>query len=185
MATDAPFTSDEQLVSNLAAGDAAALEVLAGRYERSLVGLARGMLNGSHDLAGEAVQETWIRVIRFSAGFRDKSSAKTWLYRILLNQCRSLNRNGRRPARSDTDAIDRVADSKPADPPDGERLERLRAAVSRLNEDQQALVLLCYHEGMTHPQAAAVLDWPLGTLKSRLHTALAELRRLLADREEP
>ena len=47
------------------------------------------------------------------------------------------------------------------------------------------MLLLCYHAGMTHPEAADILDIPLGTLKSRLSSALAELRQMLAKEDCP
>ena len=62
----------------------------------------------------------------------------------------------------------------------GEELGALRQAVSRLPPAKQEIVLLCYHEGMTHEQVAVVLEIPVGTVKSRLHAALQELREQLA-----
>jgi len=62
-----------------------------------------------------------------------------------------------------------------------ERNQTLRDAVERLAEPKREVVLLCYHEGMTHELAATVLEIPLGTLKSRLHAALKELREHLCD----
>jgi RNA polymerase sigma-70 factor (ECF subfamily) len=61
----------------------------------------------------------------------------------------------------------------------------LRTAVGRLDEDRRLVVLLCYHAGMTHAQAAEILDLPLGTLKSRLHAALTELRAMLGAEVTP
>ena len=82
--------SDEQLLKNFAAGERAALGDLACRYELPLLGLAAGLLDGRRHLALDAVQETWLRVIRFAGNFNGRSSFKTWLYRIAINQCHSL-----------------------------------------------------------------------------------------------
>ncbi len=55
----------------------------------------------------------------------------------------------------------------------------LQDAIDRLNDDKRDVVLLCYHRGLTHPLAAEVLQIPVGTLKSRLHAAMRELRGML------
>ena len=61
----------------------------------------------------------------------------------------------------------------------------VRRAVERLDDDKRFVVLLCYHAGLTHEQAAEILELPLGTLKSRLHAALTELRGVLAAEAKP
>ncbi|GMU19976.1 MAG: hypothetical protein AMXMBFR13_00770 [Phycisphaerae bacterium] len=83
------MASDEELLRAFANGQRRALGELAERYERPLLNLAVAIL-GSPDLAVEAVQETWLRVVRYSASFNGRSSVKTWLYRVAINQCRSM-----------------------------------------------------------------------------------------------
>src|SRR5262245_18613819 len=82
--------SDQQLLQDFAIGRRDALAELASRHERSLLGLACGLLGGRRALAQDAVQETWVRVVRFAGGFKGQSSVRTWLCRILINQCRTL-----------------------------------------------------------------------------------------------
>lgn len=173
--------TDEQLLSDFVGGRRNALGELARRYERSLLGLASGVLGGAEALACDAVQETWVRIIRFAPKFNGRSSFKTWVYRIALNQCRNM--------RSARGAALQSPDDAAADPPAAtgddpivasERADRLRAAVDALTADKQEILLLCYHEGLTHAEAAEVLDIPVGTLKSRLHAALESLRRMLS-----
>ena len=88
--TMTPAKTDEQLLADFLTGDRAALAELALRYEQRLLGLALGLLAGQRDLACDAIQETWLRVIRFGKQFAGRSSFKTWVYRIAVNQCRSL-----------------------------------------------------------------------------------------------
>src|SRR5215510_2230127 len=81
---------DEGLLREFVRGKREALGELARRYERALLGLASGLLDGRADLACDAVQETWVRVIRFGPTFDGRSSFKTWVYRIAINQCRTV-----------------------------------------------------------------------------------------------
>ena len=182
MQAEPPVQTDEDLVRRFAAGDRDALEALAGRFEQPLLGMARGLLRRRDDLARDAVQEAWMRVIRFAPGFNGRSSAKTWLYRIVINQCRTMQAQRLRSASAVAAAAERQRTASPADraPAPDEVAAPLQAAVDRLPMDRRALVLLCYHRGLTHEQAAEVLEIPVGTLKSRLHATLQELREALA-----
>jgi RNA polymerase sigma-70 factor (ECF subfamily) len=173
--------TDEQLLSDFVRGRRDALGELARRYESALLGLASGVLGGSESLACDAVQETWVRVIRFAGRFNGRSGFKTWVYRIAINQCRSLRLTG---GRASTVLTDGAAEGSAAAGDDpvvaSERADRLRAAVALLPVEKQEVLLLCYHEGLTHEEAADVLELPIGTLKSRLHGALESLRRTLS-----
>ncbi len=176
-------STDENLLSEFVGGRRAALGELARRYETALLGLASGILGGRRELAKDAVQETWIRVIRFGGQFNGRSSFKTWLYRIAVNQCRTLSSADRASRDLGEGPVD-VADAGQDPGPEGnlivvERDERLRREMARLPDDRCLVLLLCYHEGLTHSQASEILAIPVGTLKSRLNAALTELRSRL------
>jgi RNA polymerase sigma-70 factor (ECF subfamily) len=172
--------SDEQLLRSFVGGDRRALASLADRYETKLLGLTSAMLGGQRDLACDVVQETWLRVIRFGASFNGNSSLKTWLYRIAINQCRTLQ--SARPTTHHHDdqqpppSCGRTSRDAEAVPDD----EALRFAVDSMRDEHRTILLLCYHSGLTHEQAAEVLEIPVGTLKSRLHAALTALRDTLS-----
>jgi len=173
-------SSDEQLLAAFLNGRSQALGELAQRYERALLGLATGVLGGRRDLACDAVQEAWVRVIRFGRQFDGASRFKTWVYRIVVNQCRTLASTTRPVATCallDTLAA-KTAAPDPTAASAGEN-NAVRRAVATLDEPQRLVVLLCYHAGLTHSEAAEILEVPLGTLKSRLHAALVELRQQL------
>jgi len=172
--------SDEALVRAYLDGSDDAFAALAERYERPLLGLARALL-GRSDLAVDAVQDTWLRALRGMQRFKGDSTVKTWLYRILINRCHDVRR-GTRAAQSLLRAAGERAAAMPESPPEPAELATLRGAVQQLGVREREIVLLCYHAGMTHSEAAAILGVPPGTLKSRLHAALTELRsRLLAE----
>lgn len=191
--------SDEELLRAFVGGQRAALGELAERYEAYLLGLACGLLGGRRELACDAVQEAWVRVIRFAGGFDFRSAVKTWLYRIVVNQCRtagflqgagSREKTGETPVPPERQAetpapLSQARTLMPhshvaADPvAKDEEQEQLRAAVAGLGAEQRTVVLLCYHAGLTYGEAAEILEIPVGTLKSRLHAALTELRAAL------
>lgn len=176
--------TDERLLARFVAGEVGALGELAERYEGQLLGLATGLMNGRRDLAEEVVQEAWVRVIRYGAGFEGASSFRTWVYRIVINRCRDVSQRersrGTRAREAMTETAARVNTGEVADgQSDGLGDERVREAVAGLPAGTRLILLLCYHRGLTHMQAAEVLDLPVGTLKSRLSAALAELRAVL------
>lgn len=194
--------TDEALLSEFTAGQSAALGELARRYEAALLGIACGLLGGRRDLAMDAVQETWVRVVRFAGKFDARSSFKTWVYRIVVNQCRDLGRMAARATdvaleqsrstddiRQSSNEIGGDDDSAATDPALAAEKNELNGnvaqAVAALAGEKREILLLCYHKRMTHSEAAEVLDIPVGTLKSRLHAALSELReRLGAEKKD-
>ena len=129
-------------------------------------------------------------MIRYAGGFNGHSSVKTWVYRIAINQCRNLlsarpvevgeGGSGETAAGGDcagTGGSSRRAAIDPADAAaKGDETERLKLAVEALLVPLRETVLLCYTHGLTHDEAAEAMGIPVGTVKSRVHAALEELR---------
>jgi RNA polymerase sigma-70 factor, ECF subfamily len=180
--------SDESLLGNFLKGERSALEALARRYEGPLLGLAAALLDGRTDMAADAIQETWLRVIRFGHQFNAKSSFKTWLYRIAINQCKTTKSRAQAvdvgPRAIDVGSATSMLhpSSSLTDPASGDDASHLRESLRHLTPDRRIVILLCYHRAMTHEQAAAILGLPLGTLKTRLRAAMTELRADLLGR---
>lgn len=166
---------DRDLLARFAGGDRAALGELAERHERRLLGLAVGLL-GSRELAEEAVQDSWIRVVRSAAGFDQRAEVRTWLYRIVINRSRDIARRERSQRARRNGKAPPAETPAPAEP---ELRAAVRRAVGELTAVEREAVLLCCHADLTHAQAAAILQIPLGTLKSRVRTALTRLERSL------
>ncbi len=128
------------------------------------------------ELARDALQEAYIRAWRDLPRLREPERFDAWLHRLTINACIDVTRaRGRRvPEVQLTDAIPHppVADGVAA-LADRDVLDR---ALRRLTPEQRALVVLRFHLDLTLPEAAEVLDIPLGTAKSRLHRALETLR---------
>lgn len=177
---------DWALLSQFAAGERAALDQLAQRHERALLGLAKGLLGGSRALAEEAVQDAWVRVIASAGSFEGRSEVRTWLYRIVINLCRDIARRNRRSGGPGSESSNGHAPAEPAESPlvatpDAQEFDmHVRQAVRSLPVEQREALMLSIHAGLTDEQAADVLAIPLGTLKSRVRAARTNLRRLLA-----
>jgi RNA polymerase sigma-70 factor (ECF subfamily) len=166
--------SDEELMAQVAKGDAAAFRRLATRYLPQAVRLAY-RINGAGADAEDIAQEALLRVWTAAPRWRPAALFRTWLYRIVLNLC--LNRRRRMPFA----ALETAGD--PADPaPDAaDRIERdevdrlVEAAIGGLPDRQRAAITLTYQQGLSNAESAAVL----GTSVSGVETLLVRAKRAL------
>jgi RNA polymerase sigma-70 factor (ECF subfamily) len=171
--------SERELVRASQAGDRAAFGLLVERHQRSVYQVCYRYL-GNHDDANDLAQETFLRAWRALGRFRCDSAFSTWLYRIAVNACLN-HRAARRPL------TEELHDGF-ADPRSGayarvegeDEARRLREAVARLPEKQRATLILKVYQELTHEEVAGILGATVGTVKSNLFHALANLRRLLA-----
>jgi RNA polymerase sigma-70 factor, ECF subfamily len=177
-------SEDRDLLAAFAGGDRSALGELASRHERRLLGLALGLL-GSRELAEEAVQDAWVRVVEGAGGFKGEASVRTWLYRIVINRCRDIARRERsQRARLNGSAGSPRPEARGQRAlEDAESRAVLRRAVASLGPLEREAVLLCHHADLTNAQAAEILRVPLGTLKSRVRSGIARLRSVVEEDE--
>ena len=173
-------TGDAELVRLARRDDAVAWETLVRLYQEPVFRLAYLILGDPAD-AEDAAQETFIRSYRALDRFDETRPLRPWLLSIAANQAR----NRRRSLGRYRGALQRAfqADPRPFHPP-SERTaaadaRRLREAVTRLRPDSQDIIYLRYFLGLSEAEAAAALDIPAGTAKSRLSRALAQLRRVI------
>ena len=171
--------SDETLLAGLGSGDADAAAAFVRRFQSRVYGLALTML---HDpgLAEEAAQEAFVRAWRY-AGTYDARRARvsTWLLTIARNV--ALDRARLRSATPlDPDAV--LAQLDAAEPSAGLDLaerDRLRAALAELPADQRRALVLAAYGGRTAREIAESDGLPLGTVKTRIRTAMTRLRATL------
>ncbi len=171
--------ADEALLCAVAeARDRAAFVELFSRY----AGRVKAFLirSGAAEAAAEeAAQEVMILLWRRAESFDpDKARASTWIFTIARNKRIDLLR---RDARGAPDPTDPTLHPEPAPAPDyefagAERDARVRTALATLSEEQRAVVRLAFFSDLSHPEIAAELGLPLGTVKSRLRLAFARLR---------
>jgi RNA polymerase sigma-70 factor (ECF subfamily) len=173
---------DAWLVHRVASGDRDALATLYQRHGR--VVLAQVTLAvGEPALSEEILQDTMLAVWRGAASFRGESAVRSWIIAIALRQARDRLR--RRPVRTVADMADLSGLPAPEAGPEEAVIGRAEAeviagAVGQLGRLHRDVVGLVFGAGLTLAEAAAVLDVPVGTVKSRLSAARAALARALA-----
>lgn len=146
-------------------------------------------LTGNEADAWDLTQEALLKAIRALPGFRGDADPKTWVYRITINTWKNRVQSGiwrwwRRlvplepgtGAPADDPPPDRVLEGK-------ERAEAFERALSELEPEDRAALVLRELDGMSYLEMAETLDVPIGTVKSRLHRARTTLARIL-ERED-
>jgi RNA polymerase sigma-70 factor (ECF subfamily) len=181
-------TTDEQLVERALTGDREAFGEVVRRWERKIFALTYGILGAVED-ARDATQETFIAAFRNLQGFRGEAKVSSWLHRIAVNQC--ITRQRRARVRAETGIEDEVeatgesflATAESDSPASGaerrQRTEAVRRAVATLPPELREVVLMKEFEDLTFQEIADSLQIPLSTVKSRLYTALKQLRMRL------
>ena len=168
-----------RFLDRLRAGEAAAFEELVMTYQHRVFGVALRML-GSAAEAEEVAQEAFVRAHRALGDFRGDAKLSTWLYAITSRLCLNRLASGeRRRARQGEETLLRLADSTPRPDAALERNEleaALGRAIAELPEDRRIVVVLRDLEGLSYEEIAQALDLELGTVRSRLHRARADLR---------
>ncbi len=165
------------LVLRCQAGDEAAFAELVGRYSPKLRYFLRKLLG---DYAAEdALQETWLDVIRSIARLSDTGAFPAWIYRI------ARDRASRRLRRSTPTVLSLEGNNPPVESSDpepllsAERAEAVHAALDRLSAEHREALVLRFLEGMSYEDLARVIGCPTGTVRSRLFYAKCALRQAL------
>ena len=203
--------TDEDLLEAHRNGDSKALEALIGRYQRELLGFLTRLL-GNRSAAEDVFQEAFLQIHLSADSFDTSRRFRPWLFTIAANKGRDYYRKhgkqdaaadlsapvkGRGGSAGDGSSATKFVDLLEADVPDlevgiesAETRDRVRWAVDQLPLSLREIILLAYFQRMSYKQIAESLDIPLGTVKSRLHTAVATFTELwnqsdLSSPEEP
>jgi RNA polymerase sigma-70 factor (ECF subfamily) len=188
----AELTAQEALfVSRLQANEDTAYDELVRIYSASIYHVAYRMLGDSAD-ASDVVQDIFVKVFRNIGGFKGEAALKTWIFKIafseILNRLRWWKRRHRFSTMSldeksnGTPAGDYVADSGPTPEEilqSKERENTIQQALSRLSREHRSIVVLRDIEGFSYNEIADVLGISMGTVKSRLARARADLKKSL------
>jgi len=159
------------------------------RHLDALYNLARWLVRDPVD-AEDLVQETYLRALRAAHQFHPGTNLRAWLFQILRNTFYTqYKRNQREPDAVDPEELERVAHANNAalgsdglaGSADGSAGLDLTSALNRLPEAYRSVVLLADVEDFTMAEIAAIMDCPVGTVKSRLFRARGILKDLLRD----
>ena len=194
--------ADALLIDRVKRGDVRAFEMLVVKYQRRIERLIARMVRDV-DLVPDIAQETFIRAYRAIPQFRGESAFYTWLYRIAVNTAKKalvelkrdplVSESALASADDDGDETSRVENELS----DGETPEAVlaskeiaatvNAAIEALSDDLRQAITLREIEGLSYEEIAAVMNCPIGTVRSRIFRAresIAERLRPLLDTRE-
>lgn len=183
---------EKKLIKQCKRGSREAFNELVLRYQDQVVNFSYSMLSNRED-AYDAAQEIFIKVYKNIGTFEEKSSFVTWLYKICSNVCKDLLR--KRQVRSNVISIDTGDyDDDRMDIEDtrytpecaleqSEAQKRVRMALSLIKAEYREIITYCDIQQKSYEEAAAILQCPVGTVKSRLNRARMALKQRLEDQD--
>ncbi len=186
MKSDEKKLSDAEVLKRYAAGEEAAFREIVSRYKNGLYTFLRRFLN-QRDLVDDAFQETFIQLFTSLESYDTSRPLRPWLFTIAANKAKDLLREQHRKsaiaigtmADSQEMTFDDVLNSLTSDtaiPYD--ELERneaslqVRQVIANMAENLREILILAYFNKFSYKQIAQILGIPIGTVKSRLHTAV-------------
>ena len=175
------IASQEKLVTRALQGEQEAFNDIVTQYSAMMLRTA-SMIVGDRDTAEDVVQDALIQVWHHLPELREAGALRSWLMRIVVNQCISFKRKVTRSAafmrqslmEQETDMLAQIADDHKG------RRERdldIAQAIGKLPTKQRIVIVLHYYYGMTLPEMAQTLHTSENTLKKRIQAALTNLRR--------
>jgi RNA polymerase sigma-70 factor, ECF subfamily len=183
--------TDLDLLRRARLGDGKAFHALVDRYAKPLFGLAYSLVGNASD-AEDIVQETFAGAFKSIASFEERSSVKTWLSRILMNQVARWRRDTGAKTGTKNPAM-RIVPLEAAENVSAGGHRGAAAAVDakldlsvvlkKLTDEHREVLVLREIDQLSYDEIAEVLDLPRGTVESRLHRARAELRAKLQEYE--
>jgi RNA polymerase sigma factor (sigma-70 family) len=171
------LTDGDLIARVLVDDDQHAFGELVRRHQSSVRGLLRQLTRTDVALADDLAQDTFLRAYKNIRSFRGEARFSTWLYRIAYNCFREDARRRKELVGINEEQLQAERDPQVADP--GLRHD-LMHALSLLPLHEHSAVLLCCQNGLSHEEAARVLDIPLGTVKTNVLRGREKLKRTLA-----
>jgi len=183
--------TDAELLARYAAGDEAAFREVVSRYKNSLYAFLKRFLN-QQDLLEDVFQETFLQLFNSRDSFDDSRPLRPWLFTIAANKAKDALR---RQQRTSAVPIGQIADSQDisfddvlnAFSSDGktpsdvlekdETAARVRQIIADMPDNLREILILAYFNKFSYKQMADILSIPIGTVKSRLHTAVASFAK--------
>jgi RNA polymerase sigma-70 factor (ECF subfamily) len=183
--------TDAELLARYAAGDEAAFREIVSRYKDGLYAFLRHFLN-RHDLIEDVFQETFLQLFTSRESFDTNRPLRPWLFTIAANKAKDTLRKQQRTAATPIGAIaesqemsfDDVLNVLTSDTTmpyekieRGETASRVKQIVVNMPENLREILILAYFNRFSYKQMAQILSIPIGTVKSRLHTAVGRFAK--------
>jgi RNA polymerase sigma-70 factor (ECF subfamily) len=170
---------DTELIARvLVDSDTHAFGELVKRHQSLVRNLLRTWLRGDNARADDLAQETFLKAYRNLHQFSGQAQFSTWVYKIAYNEFRAFARSAR-----EHENIDDITHepSEPSAQAAHDFQQDLNRALRHLSLEERSAVTCCAMHGMSHSEAAEVLGWPLGTVKTHLLRGKEILRQKLAE----
>jgi RNA polymerase sigma factor (sigma-70 family) len=171
------LTDGDLIARVLVDDDQHAFGELVRRHQSSVRGLLRQLTGTDIALADDLAQDTFLRAYKNIGSFRGEARFSTWLYRIAYNCFREDARRRKELVGIDEEQLQAERDPQVVDPA---LRQDLMHALNLLPLHERSAVLLCCRNGLSHEEAARVLDIPLGTVKTNVLRGREKLKRTLA-----
>jgi len=183
--------SDAELLQRYMQGDETAFREIVGRYRNGLYAFLKQFLNQS-DLVEDVFQETFLQLFTSRASFDLSRPLRPWLFTIAANKAKDALRKAQRTSavaigtisEAQDMSFDEMLDTLSSDntvPYDqverNETAERVGAVIANMPESLREILILAYFNKFSYKQMAEILGIPIGTVKSRLHTAVARFAK--------
>ncbi len=184
-----PVTDEQLLIEYRETGDRELYAQLVYRYERELFSYLKRYL-GNAEMAEDVFQTTFLQIHLKCELFQEGRRFRPWLYTIATNAAIDARRRNKRhrmvsldtPREQENEDVGRLVnllesgDLGPVGSAERAEANRLvRETLNRLPESMHAVIQLVYYQGLKYREAAEILEVPVGTVKSRLHSAIARL----------
>lgn len=191
MAADFTKLSDGELLDRSAAGEEGAFREIVNRYKNGLYAFLRNFLNHA-DAIDDVFQETFLQLFTSQESFDRSRPLRPWLYTIAANKAkdalRKMQRTAAVPIGTMTESEDmsfgdmlNVLDSEEQRPFEGlekdETAVSVRRVVSNMPDNLREILVLAYFNKFSYKQMSQALRIPIGTVKSRLHTAVGRFAK--------
>lgn len=173
--------SDEKLISLFQSGNVDAFEEIYTRYSSPLVNFMVRMLH-DQSRAEDIFQDIFTKLLERPTIYQKKARFKIWLYRVAVNRCLNEIRNRKKRQFKQQHELDTFEINQQCDNNQLSQIEstiEIQEAIERLPSEQQTVLLLKYYQKLTYPEISQIIKCPVGTIKSRMHYSIQNLRKLL------
>ena len=180
LATSKVKYSEDELVSALKRNERTAFDFLYDHYSGALFNIITKTLR-DEERAADVLQESFLKIWKNIASYNpEKGRLFTWILNIARNGAiDAVRMEGRKPAMDDID--DRAVQNEPDTAQESMvTSSEMKAIINMLRPERKILIDMAYFQGYTHEEISEELSIPLGTVKSRIRTALQELKNYFA-----